>query len=209
MMDVLRKWTPRALLLGAFAGFLWLSSLAVTIMQYGQLSDTGQADAAVVLGAAVYRGNPSPVFRERIKHAVALYQDGRVDFLIFTGGVGWGDDMAEGLVGKQYAMELGVPEAAIFYEDQSLDTLGNLNGAAAIMAAQGIETVLIVSDPLHMFRAMALALDLGLEASPSPTPTSRYRSPRSQAPFLLRELLYAARYPADIGLLHAAAGVTP
>ena len=45
-----------------------------------------EADAAVVLGAAAWGNKPSPVFRERINHALTLYQTGRVKKIIFTGG---------------------------------------------------------------------------------------------------------------------------
>jgi uncharacterized SAM-binding protein YcdF (DUF218 family) len=205
----LQIWLPRLLLLAVFSAFLWFSSLAISIQRYGQLSDSAPADAAVVLGAAVHRGAPSPVFRERINHAVDLYQAGQVDAIIFTGGIGWNDDQAEAEVGRQYALELGVPSSAIFMESESLDTIENLQGAAAIIVEQGFARVLLVSDPLHMFRAMHIALDLGLEAAPSPTPTSRYRTARSQLPFLLREVLYAAQNNLDPGLVFAATQSSP
>jgi hypothetical protein len=54
--------------------------------------------------------------------------------------------------------------------------------------------VLVVSDPLHMRRAMRMAIDLGLDAHPSPTPTSRYRSLTTQLPMLLREVYFSAYY---------------
>jgi uncharacterized SAM-binding protein YcdF (DUF218 family) len=53
---------------------------------------------------------------------------------------------------------------------------------------------LIVSDPLHMRRAMTMARDLGLDAYASPTPTSRYISPQSQIEFLWGEVRYYATY---------------
>ena len=52
------------------------------------------------------------------------------------------------------------------------------------------EQVLIVSDPLHMRRAMAMAAAEGFNARPAPTPTSRYRSLATQIPFLAREVWF-------------------
>ena len=68
---------------------------AVTIWQYGKHTDIVKTDAAIVLGAAVYGEEPSPVFRERIHHAVQLYEQQQVNSIIFTGGRGDGDTVAE------------------------------------------------------------------------------------------------------------------
>jgi uncharacterized SAM-binding protein YcdF (DUF218 family) len=62
------------------------------------------------------------------------------------------------------------------------------------MLEHRLDTALIVSDPLHMKRAMRMAAELGVEASPAPTPTSRYRSWATKAPFLARELYFYNHY---------------
>jgi vancomycin permeability regulator SanA len=66
--------------------FLILTILftALRIYTYGNNSVDASADAAVVLGAAVWSSSPSPVFRERINHAIELYRRGKVRKLIFT-----------------------------------------------------------------------------------------------------------------------------
>jgi vancomycin permeability regulator SanA len=46
------------------------------------LSSDAPADAAVVMGATVFRDRPSPVFRERINHAIDLYQEGMVEYAL-------------------------------------------------------------------------------------------------------------------------------
>ncbi len=58
------------------------------VFTYSKLYKEPQSDAALVLGAAVWQGKPSPVFEERIKHAIKLYTQGKVHTLIFTGGKG-------------------------------------------------------------------------------------------------------------------------
>ncbi len=55
-------------------------------------------------------------------------------------------------------------------------------------------TFIIVSDPLHMKRAMLMAEDLGMTAYPSPTPTTRYRSWRTQFGFWARETFFYLVY---------------
>jgi uncharacterized SAM-binding protein YcdF (DUF218 family) len=171
-----------------------LAILAGDIYAYSRVRDDGPADAAIVLGAAIWDDRPSPVFRERINHAVDLYERGAVQALIFTGGVGQGEEYAESEVGRAYAVRAGVPAEVIAIETQSRTTYQNLEQARALVEGRGVGRVLVVSDPLHMRRAVTMARDLGLDAYPSPTPTTRYRSRRTQAWFLLRELYFFSTY---------------
>ncbi len=174
--------------------FAWLIFLALEITLYATQSSSIPADAAIVLGAGVINDQPSPVLRERINHAVNLYRAGVVDTLIFTGGIGQGDRMTESEVARQYALEQGIPAERILIEITSTITYENLIEARKIVVAQGFDRVLIVSDPLHMRRAMTMAHDLGLNAAPSPTPTSAYVSWQRKAKFLAREVFFYAGY---------------
>jgi uncharacterized SAM-binding protein YcdF (DUF218 family) len=186
-----RRWGA-ALVLGVpVAGLL---GLALSIGLYARVYDESPSDAAIVLGAAVEDSRPTPVFRERLRHAVDLHRRGVVRRLLLTGGVGAADVLAEAEVGRDYCLSEGVPAADLFLEKDSHSTRENLQHASAIAAAQGMKRVLIVSDPLHMRRAITLARDAGLDAHPSPTPSSRYVSVGSRAPFLARETYFYARY---------------
>ncbi len=134
------------------------------------------------------------MFEERIKHAIDLYKAGRVKAIIFTGGIGEGEQIAESIVASVYAIKQGVAEKDVFCETISNFTYENLRGAKAIIQQQHFGTVLVVSDPLHMRRAMTMAQDLGLDAYSSPTPTSRYVSLQSKLEFLWGEMRYYATY---------------
>ena len=169
-----RSCWPRVVLIVLGLLLLWLLTLAIEIVAYSTVRDDGPADAAIVLGAAAWDGQPSPVFEERIKHAIDLYRAGRVKAIIFTGGVGEGESTAEAIAGSRYAIELDVAPRDVFCETASHFTHENLLGAKAIVEQQRFDRVLIVSDPLHMRRALTMARDFGLNAYPSPTPTSRY-----------------------------------
>ncbi len=168
--------------------------LAANILVYASLSDPEPADAAVVLGAAVYDDVPTPVFEERLRHAVELYRSGRVKLIVTTGGFGPGDALAESQAGRQWAVAHGVPAAAIVVEDRSQTTRENLANVKPLLDSRGIGRVLVVTDPLHMGRAMRMATDLGIDAHPSPTPTSRYRSLTTQIPMQVREVYFSAYY---------------
>lgn len=167
------------LVAGGWMGATWL---------YGSRSSREPSDAAVVLGAAVWGDEPCPVFRERIRHGITLYNENVIRFLVMTGGRGDGNRRAESVVARDYALRNGVPESAILIEDESRTTWQNMVFAKRVMDRHGLRTALIVSDPIHMRRAMRMARDAGLIARPAPTPTTRYISPRKKLRFLWREL---------------------
>jgi uncharacterized SAM-binding protein YcdF (DUF218 family) len=152
------------------------------------------ADAAIVLGAAVDSDRPSPVFQARIDYAIDLFKQQRVKYLIFTGGMGAGDEMTESQAARNYAIAKGIPASHIFIELQSRTTQQNLLEAKKVMANQQLATCLLVTDPLHMKRADWMMRDVGIKGYPAPTPYSRYQSWRSQAPFLLREIYFFHHY---------------
>ena len=177
-----------ALIVGA--PLLFVSYLAADVLLQASRSEAVAADAAIVLGAAVADASPTPVFEERLRHAVDLYQSGRVKLLVMTGGRGPGDSLAESEAGRGWAVAQGVPNEAIVVETRSHTTEENFAYAVPLLAAHGIERVLVVSDPLHMRRAMRIAAAYGLDAHASPTPTSRYQSLATQVPMLAREVWF-------------------
>ena len=164
--------------------------VTVSIVSYGRKDEKQPCDAIVVLGASSWNGQVSPVFRERINHGIWLYENGYADYIIFTGGYGEGSSVSESGAAKIYALSQGVPEDVIFIEEKSRITEENMKYAKEIMDEHSWETVILVSDPLHMKRAMLMANDYGITAYSSPTPTSMYRSAKTQLPFLGREVFF-------------------
>lgn len=106
----------------------------------------------IVLGAAQWNGKPSPVFEGRLKQGIELYEEGHVDYLIFTGGKSEQAASSEAEVGRNYALEKGIPEEDILYEDSSLMTEDNIINAKEVTEEKNLETFLIVSDQFHLKR---------------------------------------------------------
>ncbi|BAY21620.1 hypothetical protein NIES2100_13760 [Calothrix sp. NIES-2100] len=185
-----KRWLMLILLAFISALLLAIASTAISIYLYGNKVDTTKADAAIVLGAAVWGDEPSPVFRERINHAINLYKNQHVNQIIFTGGVGEPNEAAEAIIGKNYALARQVKLNDILTETESRTTYQNLKNARAVVATYKLNKFLIVSDPLHLKRAVLMARNLGMDAYPSPTPTTRYSSFRSQMDFLIRETFF-------------------
>lgn len=135
-----------------------------------------QSDVAIVLGAGSSNGKLSPVFKERVNHAILLYHSGVVNYLIFTGGYGESQSISDSEAARNYALTKGVPGENIFTEQSSTITYTNLVYAKEIMERQYFTSALLVSDPLHMKRSIKMAEKMGINARSSPTQTSLYRS---------------------------------
>ncbi len=162
----------RLIIAGGLAVAFAATFATARIWQQGATDERRPADAIVVLGAAQYDGRPSPVFEARLEHAVALWKQGIAPHFVVTGGKLPGDRTTEAAVARAYAVAHGVPEKAIFGEDEAHNTLSSLAGVAALMRQRGLGSAVIVSDPTHMLRALRMAEDLGLDAWGSPTTTS-------------------------------------
>lgn len=174
------------------AGYIFYSALV--IINYASKSNNDSSDIAIVLGNAIIGDQPSPVFRERIEHGITLYKKGTVKQLIFTGGVGKGEILTEAEVAQAYAIKSGVKSTDIFTERNSTITYENLIEAKKIIDQNNMNSILIVSDPLHMKRAMSMATDIGLNAKPAPTPTSQYKTWSAKFWFLMKEISFYNYY---------------
>ncbi|MBD9370818.1 YdcF family protein [Xanthomonas sp. XNM01] len=172
---------------------LWLGAVAAWIVWVGQRDQAIDADAIIVLGAAAYDARPSPVFEERIRHGLDLYRAGYAPTLLFTGGYGTGARFAESQVARRYALRAEIPASAILIETRSRTTRQNLVEARSVMQQAGLHRAIVVSDPLHMARALRLCRELGIDAVGSPTPSTRFRSFQTQWKFLLQEVYFFHR----------------
>lgn len=126
-------------------------------------------DAVVVLGAAQFDGEPSPVLRTRLDHAYDLYQQGVAPTIITVGGNQPGDRFTEAEAGRNYLVSKGVPAADIVAVPEGNDTIASLQAVAEQMAGLGARSATLVSDPTHMARSLAIADRLGIQAESSPS----------------------------------------
>ncbi len=160
------------------------------INRFGHSDDGSSADCAIVLGAAAWHDKPSPVFKERINHAILLLKQNRIKSIILTGGYGDKAEFAESEVARKYCLKNGVLSHQIHIEKSSQTTKENIIEANKIMQQQGFKTTLIVSDPWHLKRACDIAKHYNIQAKPSSTKTSLYTSEKSQSKFIWREFIF-------------------
>lgn len=173
---------------------LWLLGVAAWIIWVGDRDQAAPADAIIVLGAAAYDAKPSPVFEERIRHGLDLYRQGYAPKLIFTGGFGGSRArFSESQVARRYALKQKIPAEDILIETRSRTTRQNLVEARRVMAQNDMHRVIVVSDPLHMARALRLSHELGIDALASSTPSTRFRSFHTSWRFLAQEIYFFHR----------------
>lgn len=176
------------------SGFALIAVLTLGISLFGAIyyaarNDQSQpVDAIIVMGAAQYNGEASPVLSARLDEALQAYEEGLASVILVTGGGQEGDWTTEGDVSREYLMARGVPDDAILVENTGRNTWRSLQGAARLLLDRDLNRVLIVSDGFHLFRSKMMAQELGLEAYGRPADESPIR-PNSQREleFMIRE----------------------
>jgi uncharacterized SAM-binding protein YcdF (DUF218 family) len=156
-------------LLAVAAGVVYLTVTFVQVWQASNRDEARPSQAIIVLGAAQYDGEPSPVLARRLDHAAELYLEGVAPLIVVTGGRQPGDRFTEAAASARYLESLGVPGQDIEREVQGGSSWESLAATARFLRADGITRVVLVSDPYHAMRIDGIAHDLGLDAVVSPS----------------------------------------
>ncbi|MGA8027986.1 MAG: YdcF family protein [Bryobacteraceae bacterium] len=160
------------LILLSFLLLAYLFFIAKQIERQSNIEEAQPADVIVVLGAAEYRGRPSPVLQGRLNHALLLYLRGLAPYILTTGGAGGDPTYTEGEVGRAYLAEHGVPSEAILVEPEGSTTAQSLDGAAEIMRRMNLHSCVVVSDGYHIYRVKRLLEAQGIKVYGSPRPAA-------------------------------------
>lgn len=190
-MGVLRRHPFVSIAVGVLCAALLVvavSAWAVWRAAHGDdASRIDRVDAIVVLGAAQYQGEPSPVFAGRLEHAQLLFEQGRADVVLVLGAGQPGDETTEAEAGRAYLLEHGLPPEAVVSIAEGHTTLESLRAAAGYMGAHDLTSAFLVSDPWHNLRVRRMASDLGIRGYVSATWTSAARTEETRFEGYLRE----------------------
>ncbi len=150
------------LMILALSPVLWRNGVKLYYQRamYRQ-ADVPQRPVAVVFGAAVYgNGRLSPVLRDRVETAIALYQAGQVDHIIVSGDNRAADYDEPGAM-MAYAIERGVDPAAI-----TADRAGHRTYDTCYRASHVFEVTeaVLVTQAFHLPRALLTCEGLGIKA---------------------------------------------
>lgn len=162
------RWLGRLLVVALLAYAAAFAAVLVASRRDGRRP----SDVIAVLGAAQYNGRPSPVFKARLDHAAALYEEGLSPRVVVMGGRAEGDRESEAAVGRRYLQLRGVPRRAAVAIQEGRDTQESIAALAAWMKERDLGSVLFVSDPFHLLRLRLDASGHGFSVAASPTTTS-------------------------------------
>lgn len=170
------KWIVGLALLLVAAGIGYFGYVASQIQRESAvdeaLNDQTKADAIVVLGAAEYRGRPSPVLEARLNHALFLYLKGRAPRIITTGGAGGDPVFTESTVARAYLARRGVPAEAIVVENEGDSTVHSVVAVSEIMRRMNLRSAIVVSDGYHIYRVKKMLQASGIQVYGSPRPST-------------------------------------
>ena len=154
----------RAALLALLACLAWLAWILWKIESFRPEPELPEYDVGIVLGAALWNGEPSPGLKERLDKAYELYDEGRFRVFLLTGGLDYpGARLSEAEGMRNYLAALGVPEDRMLLETEARSTYENLAFSRAVMEREGLRTALIVTHDFHAARARDVALWLGYD----------------------------------------------
>src|ERR1700731_4686090 len=127
------KWIVGVALVLVIAALLVkVTGVADEIHRQSVIDEAQPADAIIVLGAAEYRGKPSPVLEARLNHALFLYRQGLAPRILTTGGAGGDPTFTEGEVGRAYLSKHEIPSEAVIVESEGESTVHSIAAAAEI-----------------------------------------------------------------------------
>jgi uncharacterized SAM-binding protein YcdF (DUF218 family) len=149
----------------------YVASVALAIQRQSTRDESPAADVIVVLGAAEYRGRPSPVLRARLDHGLDLFLKGFAPRILTTGGAGGDPEFTESEVGRAYLVRRGVPSEAIIVEPEGASTAQSIAAVAEIMSRMDLRSCIVVSDGYHIFRVKRMLQSRGVVVYGSPRPT--------------------------------------
>lgn len=140
-----------------------------------------EAPVALVFGAGLAQGAPSPVLAERLDAAYALWRAGKVERVLVSG------DNAERyhdetLAMRRYLLRRGLPEDAL---QADLGGLSTYDSCVRARRHFGVQRALLVTQRFHLPRALFIANSVGLDAWGVPADAGR----RGTRRYAVRELL--------------------
>lgn len=159
-------WATLALTVGGL--LLYIGYVSRRIEQQSTREEARPADVILVLGAAEYRGRPSPVLKARLDHALDLYYQHMAPRIMTTGGAGGDPVFTEGAVGRSYLTKHGVPSEAIIVENEGETTVHSTVLAGEILHRMDLHSVIVVSDGYHIYRVKKMLQFRGLKVYGSP-----------------------------------------
>jgi len=151
------RWTVAACVL-ALLPATWLRLAESDRVRAEQ--DVPREPVALVFGAGLWNGRPSPYLAHRLDAAARLYAAGKVRVLLVTGDNSRTAYDEPGAM-RAYLVAHGVPRAKVVLDYAGFDTWDSCDRARRIF---GVSHAVLVSQAFHIRRALALCTAAGIDA---------------------------------------------
>ena len=162
--------------------FIVVSKAKNDIISLEEAESLADTYCAVILGAGVRNGKPTPMLKDRLLTGIELYKSGAVKKLIMSGDHG-SEDYDEVNIIKSFAVDNGVPDEDIFMDHAGFSTYETVYRAKEIFEA---DNIIIVSQEYHLYRALYIAEKLDVKAVGVSADLRTYRGQKMRD---LREIL--------------------
>ncbi|MFF9042972.1 vancomycin high temperature exclusion protein [Streptomyces parvulus] len=121
-------------------------------------ADVPRTAVAVVFGAGLWDGEPSPYLAHRLDAAAGLYRAGRIEVVLVTGDNSR-EEYDEPDAMRAYLVRHGVPDGRIVSDYAGFDTWDSCVRAKKIF---GVDRAVLISQGFHIRRAVALCQEAGV-----------------------------------------------
>ncbi|WP_367431116.1 SanA/YdcF family protein [Streptomyces celluloflavus] len=142
----------------ALAPATWLNASAGPRVR--KVADVPAAPVAVVFGAGLWDGEPSPYLAHRLDAAAELYERGTVRAILVTGDNSR-RDYDEPAAMRGYLLRHGIPAGRIVSDHAGFDTWDSCSRAHRVF---GVDKAVLVSQGFHIRRALSLCAAAGIES---------------------------------------------
>ena len=132
----------------------------------------------IVLGCRVKNGRPSLMLRDRLNAAYEYLEKNPDSICIVSGGKGADESISEAECMYKYLVDKGIDEKRLIKEDKSKTTYENFEFSAKIIKEKSLSnSVAVVTNDFHEYRASLLAKKLSLDFGSVPSKTVYYMYP--------------------------------
>lgn len=173
--------------------FISFFLITTIIIQNGAKAPDKDADAMIVLGAALHGWTVSPALAQRLDTAKQYWDNNKVSYIVVTGSQGPQEHRTEAEAMKEYLVNKGVPPDVILIEDKAHNTRQNFTYAKQILDAiyqDRAYRIVYVTNYFHTFRAGLLAEKIGFQAQGLGAPVTFYMLPN----YYIREYFSVIKY---------------
>ncbi|MFK4222565.1 vancomycin high temperature exclusion protein [Streptomyces sp. NPDC019890] len=142
----------------ALAPATWMHAVADSRVR--TVAEVPARDVAVVFGAGLWKGRPTPYLAHRLDAAAELYRAGKVRVVLVTGDNSRVEyDEPDAM--RTYLTARGVPDKQIVSDYAGFDTW---DSCVRVKKIFGVDRAVLVTQDFHIRRAVALCQAAGVES---------------------------------------------